>query len=127
MESDNSEEEKQFFNSAVLLEDLLDKKEFRKFRDSLQLPTVLEENDDLQTMFNMAQSQGKSKSKTLLKNLFEVLCCLAGELFIIYIYINMKLFAFFKTVELIENEKNKKQDCNNMSKEKSKFFLTYGS
>ena len=79
-ESDNGDDEKQVYSSAILLEDLLDNKEYRKFKDILQLPNDLEDNDDLKTMYDMAEStSGKSKSKTLFKNLFDVLCCLAGE------------------------------------------------
>ena len=66
-------------NNEVLLS-LLQRNDYSGFKSKLNLPRDLEDNDDVVLMMNMMQSKGKGPSKPLLfKNLFNLLCCLAGE------------------------------------------------
>jgi hypothetical protein len=67
--------------SSIELENLLDKKDYRTFRDKLKLPSDLEDSDDLEIMVQLSEAKGNGNigAKTLFKNMFNVLCCLAGE------------------------------------------------
>ena len=78
---DDSLPEESAFVSATELEGYLEEKEYRKFREKLLLPDDLEESDDLEVMVKMCETKGDGNvgAKTLYKNLFDVLCCLAGE------------------------------------------------
>ena len=78
---EESEQEHQGAVSVVELEAILQKKDFKRFHEKLNLPENLEENDDLEIMFSLFASKGNGNisSKTLFKNLFNFMCCLAGE------------------------------------------------
>jgi hypothetical protein len=67
--------------SNIELLALLKKNNYIGFKKKLDLPTDLEDNDDLDVMVKLMTSKGNGQSgaKTLFKNLFNVLCCLAGE------------------------------------------------
>lgn len=67
--------------SGVELEALLEKKDHRTFRQKLNVPDDFDEVDDLESMFVFSQTPnaGTLGAKTLYKNLFDVLCSLAGE------------------------------------------------
>ena len=91
------------FLSAVQLKDLLKKKKFDDFKKKLNLPTNLEDKEDLEVLVRLADD-GKTKSgrKAMNKNLFDFLCCLAGcsldsaGMSIVDQYLNLDIqFAFW--------------------------------
>ena len=70
----------QSVQSNVQLLALLEKGNHRGFRELVDLPANLEDNDDVDLMLKLMDARGgNSGAKVLFKNLFNVLCCLAGE------------------------------------------------
>jgi len=78
---DEADVQRQSTTSAVELEDLLKKKDYSQFRARLNLPTYLADTDAIVHMIELASRSGgmTNPKKVLCKNLFNVLCCLAGE------------------------------------------------
>ena len=78
---DEADVQRQVATSAVELEELLKKKNYTQFRAKLNLPTYLADTDPIEQMIELAsRSSGMTNPKKVLcKNLFNVLCCLAGE------------------------------------------------
>jgi len=78
---DEAEAQLQSTTSAVELEELLKKKDYTQFRAKLNLPTDLADTDAIVHMIELASRSGgmTNTKKVLCKNLFNVLCCLAGE------------------------------------------------
>ena len=67
------------FLSSVELEDLLKKKKYEDFKKKLNLPTNLEDTDDLEVLVRLSDNGlNKTGCKLLNKNLFNFICCLAG-------------------------------------------------
>jgi hypothetical protein len=65
--------------SNVELIAFLKKNDYTGFKKKLNLPTDLEDNDDLEIMTKLMDGKGSGGAKALFKNLFNFLCCLAGE------------------------------------------------
>jgi hypothetical protein len=66
------------FVSSVNLVNLLNKEKFVDFRKQVNLPTDLEDTDDLEVMVKLA-GDGNNGKKSMCKNLFNFISCLAGE------------------------------------------------